>query len=848
MVPLAAAAAAAPRAAQAEAAEAEVVADLVAHQRAHGGHGILAHGGVAAVGRGRRVPGSGRALQHVERAALLRLLPRGHAGHPGRGGGRGLGLRRRRRRARLHRRLGGRGAAARSLDAEAVVGAPRLGLAHLAAALLVVGGPIHRGLRFASQPRLAGLDRGGRRLRVPAAQRAARDGERPERDGQRALGDLGGDAAAPSHLEQRLIEDHARQRAHARELVAARHVVAGERRDEPVARAELDHLLAPSALEQELAQALGGPAQAQVRGGLGLVRLDGDLVALDHALADLHRHENARGELAAHAPDHREDVAEHRVHRPPREGVLDAVAEIDDHLVRDGPLGVREHAHGRVGRLRALLDAQREPAAARERLEQLEVRVAAGADRVEADRMRQPREALEQPVRAQLADRRRAVAHVDDGVRPLRIEERGRVGQRLPEIGRAARGHARQPVEQALDVLGGGLGERGLALHHRADGQVARDDRHAVARVEVRGDRLDHAAAELEVAAVGGRRDVRDDHHVERVGVRLPGQLRRQDERQVEEVALVRLVRHGGRVGRAGRRFVLRDPGALRVLLAADQLHPEVRARREVAAADAHRALLDLRAHAGAHALGARLGHVRADRELLDVRSARAAAHGVAVHARRAGGGRVQPLRVADHDAAGLARIDRVDARAVAPGRVPLEERGVLRGAAVDLLLVGLPRLRALAHVAVDQAIVSVHREALEHRALGDADSVEALDGLAGRVEEELIDLGHREVALDAHAHVEPADDQRPAGEADLVRDARLQRADARGAGAVARARPGQAARPVVPEGGRVHLGARGAEHELFARRGDAALVAARPAHLAAHHVGAQRLAPRSPG
>src|SRR5690606_23559243 len=102
------------------------------------------------------------------------------------------------------------------------------------------------------------------------------------------------------------------------------------------------------------------------------------------------------------------------------------------------------------------------------------------------------------------------------------------------------------------------------------------------------------------------------------------------------------------------------------VLLAADQLHPEVRARPEVAAADAHRALLDLRAHARSHALGARLRDVRADRELLDVRRAVAAAHRVAVHARRALGRRLQPLGVADDDAARLARIDRIDARAVA--------------------------------------------------------------------------------------------------------------------------------------------------------------------------------------
>ena len=67
-------------------------------------------------------------------------------------------------------------------------------------------------------------------------------------------------------------------------------------------------------------------------------------------------------------------------------------------------------------------------------------------------------------------------------------------------------------------------------------------------------------------------------------------------------------------------------------------------------------------------------------------------------------------------------------------------------------------RLLLLLHVAVENAAIAVDAEALEQGALGDAHLVDALDGVGERVEEGLIDLGDRKIALDPHAHVEPLD------------------------------------------------------------------------------------------
>ena len=538
------------------------------------------------------------------------------------------------------------------------------------------------------------------------------------------------------------------------------------------------------------------------------------------------------GQRVAHAPRHGEHLAEHRVHRAPGEAVLDARAEVDLNAVRDRPSRVREHPQRGVGGLRALLHAEREPAAAGEGLEELEVGVAADRHRVEPHRLGQAVEALDEPVGAELAHRGRAVADVDDGAVALRIEERGGGGDRLAEVGGAARRDAREAVQERLHPIGRGRPELGrLALDDGADGEVGADHRDPIVLAEVRGERLDHAAAELEVAAVGRRGDVREDHEVDLL-VRGARERRREDEREVEVVALVGLVGHLGRVRRARWCLVRRGPRALQLALAAHELEPEIGARAEVGAADAHRALLDDRAHPGADADRARLGDVGGERELLDVRRARAAAHRVSVHPRGAARGRAEPLGVADHDAARGAGLDRVDARAVAPRRVPLEQRGILGGAPVDLRLVGGAGLRLLPDVAVDEALVAIDGEALQHGALGDADAVEALDGLRRGVEEELIDLGDREVAIDPDADVEAPHDERPARETHLVGDARLERAHAFGAAGARRPGSRQAARPVVPEGRGLDARAL-AEGELLAARRDAALLSERPAHLA---------------
>ncbi|MCZ7677628.1 MAG: hypothetical protein M5U28_02160 [Sandaracinaceae bacterium] len=481
-----------------------------------------------------------------------------------------------------------------------------------------------------------------------------------------------------------------RARAHLRELLRARDVEARERRDQPVAGAELGHLLAARAVEQELTQALAGPAQPEVGGLVGRLRGDRELLL---ALLARHRvaHRDAGRRLLPHAADDRQHAAGHHVDGPARVGVLDPVAELHgdsrEHRARD----VREHRERRVGGRRALLHPEGEAASARERLEQLEVPVGADGDRVEPRRRGQARDAIEQAVGLELAHGGRAVADVDHGARARRIEQRRGGADRRAEIRGAARGRAGERVEHGLDARGAHVAERGLAAEG-ADGEIGGHDGHAVVLAEVRGDRLDHAPAELEVRAIRRRRDVGDDHEVGALGARALAERLGEPQRQVPVVALVGLVGDLAGVRRARGRLVRRAPCAL-LALAADQLEPEVRARGEVAAAQADLALLDGRVEPGAHPLGAGPREVDRDRQLLDAGARRPPAHRVAVEARALVADRAEPLRVAHEDAPALAGIDGVDARLVAARRHPLEERGVERRAAVDLRLVRRARL-----------------------------------------------------------------------------------------------------------------------------------------------------------
>ncbi len=87
----------------------------------------------------------------------------------------------------------------------------------------------------------------------------------------------------------------------------------------------------------------------------------------------------------------------------------------------------------------------------------------------------------------------------------------------------------------------------------------------------------------------------------------------------------------------------------------------------------------------------------------------------------------------------------------------------------------------------------------MEARALGGAEAVDALDDLRARVEEDLVDLGDREVLLDGDLDVEALDRERKPRRALLARAARAHRSDAVGRGLCGAIGGGEAAGPVVP-------------------------------------------------
>ncbi len=194
-------------------------------------------------------------------------------------------------------------------------------------------------------------------------------------------------------------------------------------------------------------------------------------------------------------------------------------------------------------------------------------------------------------------------------------------------------------------------------------------------------------------------------------------------------------------------------------------------------------------------------------------------------------GPRRDPLGVRDEHLAGHPRRDRVEPRVVAPRRVPLEERGVVRRARVDLRLIVARGDGLLSHEAVDHRAVSIDGEALEHRAPRHRERVDPLDGVSGGVEEGLFELGHREVTDDRNARVHALEREGPPRRALLVGPARGHRAEAhRGAHRHARREVvGEAARPVVEERARRDVGGAAAQVGVFARV-HGALARARPA------------------
>lgn len=276
--------------------------------------------------------------------------------------------------------------------------------------------------------------------------------------------------------------------------------------------------------------------------------------------------------------------------------------------------------------------------------------------------------------------------------------------------------------------------------------------------------------------------------------------------------------------------------------LGGEQLEPEVGARLEVASPDHDHLLLDRGPEAGPDA--ARLGvlQVGPERELLNMRRAAGAAHGVAIEPGAVAFGSAQPFGVADHDPAGLAGADGIDPGSVGAGRVPDQQRRVIGRAAIDLGVIGLLRLRPLADVSVDQPAVAVHGEALEHRVGGGAKAVDPLDGLAGGVEEDLVDLGDGVVAVDLDPDVEPPGHQRPAGQAGLVGNPRLERAHALGRSGVTHAGARQPAGPVVPQERRLDPGLASAEQQLLAGLSHPAVLAGHVGRLATDDVDPERI------
>ncbi len=471
------------------------------------------------------------------------------------------------------------------------------------------------------------------------------------------------------------------------QLRLRRHVERREGRQEAIPRPDLDDRLAPRALGEELGEPLARPAQAQVARVFDLRRRHAHLL-LERAARVLAPHRQLGRHLVPDATDDRQGLARHERHRAPRVDTVDAGPELHGEVREERPRRVLQELHRRLRRLLAALDAERESAAPHEPVEQIELRLRADRDAVQPRRQGQALEALLQGGQVELADRRERVADVHDRTRAPALEQLRRGGQGRAEVRGAARGLARQHVEDRL-LRGFGRGlEARAALADAVHRHVRGDDRDAVPVAEVPQDRLDDAPAELEARRVGAGRQVDEQDEVQRVRD-LEVALGLREELGQEVVALVgvrRRVEHRRRlvIGPVGRHLSARGRDT-------DQVEPEVGARLEVGLHEHDAIAHAARAETRPDALRARLGQVDLEGQLAD---ARAAADRVAVLAARRV--RADPLRVAHDDAPGRAGRDRVDAGAVLVGGLPLEERRVLGRALVDLLVVALARERLL--------------------------------------------------------------------------------------------------------------------------------------------------------
>ncbi len=607
-----------------------------------------------------------------------------------------------------------------------------------------------------------------------------------------------------------------------RHLVRRRHVKRGDGRDDPVAHPEIDHRGAPRRLVHHLVEPRLGPPAPQIAAVLDALHRERfrDVAARPR---ERHAREAPRRRHAAH--DEERLVRDLRA-QITREDALHAAAEIHLGAEPHGSLRVFEEPQRRARRRVRVPDALRE-GAAREPREERHVRAVAHAEPEEPHGPRQLGEPLPQIQERQLAHRRRPVADVDDGAAARRIQRFGCGAEHRAEVRRAAAGELREPRQDRPPRLLVDSRELVLARHHGPQPHVAGPHDGAIFLAEVREERRHLRARERELRSVRRRRRVdhdseiqpaRRERHVARahrhdhvVGLRLRALdralplLRRQ---RVEIHSVLRRVRH------LPHRPVV------------EQLDGEIRPRHHVVIAHHEEAVLARRGHPRAHVLGTGARQVDEDRQLLDrgqraVRALRG--HRVNVHAPLAPGPcAAEPLRVPHHNAPRLTGPDRVEARLVRAGALPLEQRGIFLRSGVHVRLVLLRRRLLLLHAAPRDRAAAVHAEPVQRRAVRRAEPVDALDGLRRRVEEHLVDLGRREVPVDRHLHVEPLDREREPRRPGAPRGARAHGPDAVRRRLRRPIRRREAARPVVPRhdrlGRRLHLGALALQRQQLAR------------------------------
>jgi hypothetical protein len=449
---------------------------------------------------------------------------------------------------------------------------------------------------------------------------------------------------------------------------------------------------------------------------------------------------------------------------------------------------------------------------------------------------RLPSEAIAQRLGRDLAHGGLPVADVHDRAAPLRIELGRGVGEQRAQIRGPSPLHRGQPLEPRAALAVVERGQRAAAVDHRVQLRVARPERRAIVGPQLREHGLREAAGDAQRARLGRGRGIHDDGEID------PGRRRRAPGRPHGHQQVVGLLARDlrdeaglGLLGRVlGRHSVRRAEGDRLLLPRVEELDGEIRERHDVERLHDDPRAVARAAHARAHPLRPGAREVDAHRQLLDARQRAARAlggHGIHVQApvglwSLPG----QPLGVARDHAPLRARRDGVQARRVDAGAGPHEQRRILGRALVDVALVLRERRRALLDLAPHEVAVAVDAEALQHGARGRAEAEEALDDVRRRVHEGLVDLGHGEVVVDRHAHVEALHDEREAGLALVAGGPRADRADAERSRLARGVGRGEAARPVVPgdlggarrgavDGDREPLPGAGADGRAHARR-----------------------------